>query len=1075
MSDVLEQPSENTALDCAEMLQSLEHEHAMLRQQFDMLRHEHTALLHALEQHDSNVAISFGDLSQLTLIAEHATDMISRHAPDGTYRYVSPACEMLLGYMPHELVGRSCYDFFHPEDFNVIRASHDTILETPIISTTSYRILHKDGHYIWFETTSKTLLDSENRDVIEIIAISRDVSQRKQIEQDLEQSLSLLQATIDSTSDGIIVGTHEGDIVTFNHTFERLWNLPSGWHLLPSRSERIGVVFDQLENWEQFSRFFADLSSVPEAEGYDIFTLKDGRIFECYTTPYRFGQQITGRVWSYRDVSERVRAERELCENRARLKAIFDNAAVGIALLDADRHFVQTNDAWARLLGYTPDEAIQHTTLDITHPDDHEKLRFAFRELARGKRDSVHLEKRLVCKDGSVFWGAMSATAMRGEGGTLEGVVCILVDISDQKQAQELLQMQRDIAIRLGSTRTLHDSLNYLLEVSLLIEGLDCGGIYLFSEQTGGIDLAAHAGLSPSFVAGVARFGPDTPHVRAIGQGVPMYHGEADIAHSPLHDQGRKDGLCSVAIVPILDREQLVAVLNLASSTRPEVPERARVMIEAIAAQIGAVIAQSKDKDALRESENKLQTLFHALDDFVLVFDVDGYIIHWNQVVEQQLGYTVSELRGMHILNVMAYEPLEEAADMVVRMIAGTLSVCTMPLRGGGGRLIPVQTRVTRGIWDNREVLFAISHDITELQRTQEALEQANQQLSRSVDELEQRNHDLELLNQMGDQIRACQSLEETTPVIAEYLPRLFSEQSGGLYLKDTTGAMRQVAVWGTEAPEDDELVQSFCEVLQLGSRVAGEDMCHIAGGKTNQRLCPRCRILPYLCIPLVAQGETLGVFHLRRGPNVLSSMRYFWEQLTETTTEKLALELVNLQIRERLRQQATRDPLTGLFNRRYLDETLKRELQRATRQNHSVGIVMLDIDHFKQFNDTYGHDGGDTLLRAVGSLLQSQVRFEDIACRYGGEEFTLVMPGASREDTCNRAEQLRLAMMALQVQHNGQPLRAVTSSLGVAVFPADGHSDDTIMKAADNALYRAKTEGRNRVVVAEHEALSYE
>jgi diguanylate cyclase (GGDEF)-like protein/PAS domain S-box-containing protein len=1068
MGNVLETLTASASLDCAERVQALEHENATLREQLDTLQQEYTTLQQAFAALEDTEAVCSENLNQLTLIAEHSTDMISCHAPDGSYRYVSPACETLLGYAPHELIGRSCYDFFHPDDFAVIQASHDNILETPIISTTIYRIRHKDGHYIWFETTSKTLRNGENGAVTEIIAVSHDVSERKQIEHDLEQSLSLLQSTIDSTSDGIIVGTHDGDIVTFNHTFERLWNLPPAWHQLPSRSERIGLVFEQLENREQFSRFFMDLSSVPEAEGYDVFTLKDGRIFECYTTPYRFGERITGRVWSYRDVSERVRAERELRENRARLKAIFDNAAVGIALLDANGRFVQTNDAWARLLGYTPAEALQVSTMDITHPDDRQRSRRVFRDMVRGTRDSARLEQRLVCQDGAVFWGNMSLTAMRDDGGALEGVVCILVDISDQKQAQDLLQVQRDIAIRLGSTNTLHDSLNYLLAMSLLVEGLDCGGIYLFSEQTGAIDLAVHAGLSPSFVAGVSHFGPDTAHVRMVRQGVPLYHAEPDIAQSPLHEQGRKDGLRSVAIVPILDKGSLVAVLNLASSTRSEIPERARAMIEAIAAQIGAVIAQSKSKDALRESENKLQTLFHALDDFLLVFGVDGYIIHWNQVVEQQLGYATDDIRGMHILNVMALEPLEEAADVVVKMIAGELSVCTLPLRMVDGRLIPVQTRVTRGIWDNREVLFAIAHDITELQRTQEALEQANQQLTRSVDELAQRNHDLEVLNAMGDQIRACHSLDDASSVIAKYLPRLFSEQSGGLYLKDTAGQMRRVAVWGTEAPDDEELVVSFCEVLQRGGSIIAEDMCSITAVRPQQRFCPRCRILPYLCIPLVAQGETMGVLHLRRGPEATSSMRGFWERLTETTAEKLALELVNLQIRERLRHQATRDPLTGLFNRRYLDETLKRELQRATRQKHSVGVVMLDIDHFKDFNDTYGHDGGDTLLRAVGALLQSQVRLEDIACRYGGEEFTLVMPGASVEDTRNRAEQLRLAILELQVLHNEQPLRAVTASLGVAVFPDHGTDDDGVVKAADNALYRAKTGGRNCVMVAD-------
>jgi diguanylate cyclase (GGDEF)-like protein len=128
----------------------------------------------------------------------------------------------------------------------------------------------------------------------------------------------------------------------------------------------------------------------------------------------------------------------------------------------------------------------------------------------------------------------------------------------------------------------------------------------------------------------------------------------------------------------------------------------------------------------------------------------------------------------------------------------------------------------------------------------------------------------------------------------------------------------------------------------------------------------------------------------------------------------------------------------------------------------------MLDIDHFKRFNDTYGHDAGDTLLREVGSFLQAHTRGKDIACRYGGEEFTLVLPGASLEATLLRAETIRAAIQMLAVEHQGQPLARVTASLGVAVFPGHGTSADMLIRTADQALYQAKRTGRDRVVVAE-------
>lgn len=174
------------------------------------------------------------------------------------------------------------------------------------------------------------------------------------------------------------------------------------------------------------------------------------------------------------------------------------------------------------------------------------------------------------------------------------------------------------------------------------------------------------------------------------------------------------------------------------------------------------------------------------------------------------------------------------------------------------------------------------------------------------------------------------------------------------------------------------------------------------------------------------------------------------------------------LQEREaRLRELSVRDGLTGLFNRRYLEETLERELSRAAREEKTLGVVMVDLDYFKGFNDTYGHAAGDELLRHVAVWLQGHIRSSDIACRYGGDELTLILPNSSREVTRDRAEELRVSVKNALSEYAIQASHPVTISLGVAIFPDDGANGDEVLKAADDALYSAKNQGRDRVIVA--------
>jgi diguanylate cyclase (GGDEF)-like protein len=220
------------------------------------------------------------------------------------------------------------------------------------------------------------------------------------------------------------------------------------------------------------------------------------------------------------------------------------------------------------------------------------------------------------------------------------------------------------------------------------------------------------------------------------------------------------------------------------------------------------------------------------------------------------------------------------------------------------------------------------------------------------------------------------------------------------------------------------------------------------------------------------AQSEIIGILHIQSNVPAMDqasqdSLTETQQQLAHAMADSTALALANLKLRMSLRQQSIRDPLTDLFNRRYLEETLERELRRVARLERPLGVIMLDLDRFKGFNDKFGHEAGDTLLRELSNLLRAKIRGSDIACRYGGEEFALILPEIALENVQERAEQLREDIQHLVIKHRGQNLEAITLSAGIAMFPEHGTTSKTVLEAADAALYEAKRKGRNRVVVA--------
>ncbi len=475
-------------------------------------------------------------------------------------------------------------------------------------------------------------------------------------------------------------------------------------------------------------------------------------------------------------------------------------------------------------------------------------------------------------------------------------------------------------------------------------------------------------------------------------------------------------------------------------------------------------------EQALRNSEQHLRNIIDSLFTFVAVLTPEGILLEANQALLEAASLQAKNVLGKPLTETYwwSYSPTVQAQiqTAIERVSGGERVRYEVEGRVGENDFITIDFALTPMFDSAGEVSYLIASgiDVTERKQAEAARQQANDQLSGWVNELKQRNREITLLSEMSDFLQACLTVEEACDTLAQLVQPLFPQASGGIFLiRAAKNMVEPVASWGLPIPED---FQSFTPTDCWGLR---RGKSHWVDDTDNGLLCKHLHhALPAesLCVPMMAQGEALGVLYL--SSLLRGSLTPAKQQLATTVAEHIALALANLKLREKLQNQSIRDSLTGLFNRRYMEESLEREMRRCDRKRQPLSIIMIDVDHFKRFNDTFGHNAGDAVLRELGHFLQRYVRGSDIACRYGGEEFMLILPEASLSVTQERAEQIKEGARQLNVECSGQQLGKITLSLGVACFPTHGLDGEAVIKAADTALYRAKQEGRDRVVLAE-------
>lgn len=383
---------------------------------------------------------------------------------------------------------------------------------------------------------------------------------------------------------------------------------------------------------------------------------------------------------------------------------------------------------------------------------------------------------------------------------------------------------------------------------------------------------------------------------------------------------------------------------------------------------------------------------------------------------------------------------------------------------GGSQQLIDTDEGDFSGVASAfNDMAIRLSSEEVRRDEAERSMQVLNESLAAKASEMEAYSNTVNIVRRMSDRLPSCTDEEEFSAVIRSFAPDLTSGRAGVLYLlNNSRNLLHAGASWKNPTSSLDEFTPEECWGLRRGQD-------HISGLGQVEVTCPHIvqNGKTHWCMPLIAQSETVGLLYLEGVPEESAEGRPRDEKFTYMLRESLALGLVNLRLREKLRSQSVRDPLTALFNRRYLDESLEVEFARSVRSEQPIAVIMMDIDHFKIFNDTFGHDAGDVVLKEVAAVLARSTRRGDIAGRFGGEEFLLLMPGADAPRALARAETMRRSIASLDLRFGGQMLGKVTASFGVAVFPTDGDTRESLLHAADQALYAAKTAGRDRVMAA--------
>lgn len=741
-------------------------------------------------------------------------------------------------------------------------------------------------------------------------------------------------------------------------------------------------------------------------------------------------------------LAERTRraeqAEHAIQESEARFRNLTELSSDWYWEQDEHLRFTKMSGGVLKKLGWDPEFFIGKCRWDfpVIVADEALAAHKATLEAHTLFRDFVYARRNA---DGPLGYVSISGTPLFDDQANFRGYRGVGRDITEQKQAEGALR---------ASERRLR----------LMVEHLPAGAAYLEGESL----------FLNSRVERITGYQQsELPTLDAWFAA--LYAGKSDEVRR-LYQADKATGFPAPRVLPITRKDGAQRLLEFAAYGDDsgevwlisDVTERVQAEAEVMRAREQLRLALVGSKLALFEWNVKTGEVFLSE--------------RWAEMIGERPGPTRTTMEAL--TRAVHPDDTDNVRLLIYNMIKGNTAFYEADhrVKTASGSYIWIQShgKVVERDSEGRAIrVSGTNADITERKRAEQELREAHDKLGSGVRALEQRNREITLLAELSNLLLSCVTVEEACRAIPKFCEKLFPAERGTLFLmRNSRDQLVPSAAWGPAFAEVPAFAPDDCWALRRG-RV------HVVSDPARDPICKHVSVpsgapaKPYLCLPLIIQGDLMGLLWIAFESGMQLSaehgpQEYGRQQLAIALSDQIGLALSNIRLRDNLRQQTIRDPLTGLYNRRFLEESLTREMGRCKRTGTVFAVLMMDIDHFKRFNDTFGHDAGDGVLRGVAQALQKNTREGDIVCRFGGEEFVIVLPDTGQQGAATRAQRILEFMRDLHVSHNGKTLGSITASIGLAMYPQNGETAKDVIQSADKALYAAKGAGRDRLVVTE-------